>query len=88
MRNSDNEELQAQIAAAQGKITPFKTVRQDMQSRQAAQKAAAEIMEKLSPAEVDLDEAEKAADELVNDPSQETSPVANSLRSAATADPC
>jgi len=52
--------LQAQLQEAQNKLNPLKTVRQDFVQRTAAQKLVAEVLDKLSPAEVDVDRAEEA----------------------------
>jgi len=52
--------LQAQLQDGQTKLNPFKTVRQDFNKRKAAQELVTEILEKLAPAEVDVDKAEEA----------------------------
>mmetsp|Transcript_22477 Transcript_22477/g.40102 ORF Transcript_22477/g.40102 Transcript_22477/m.40102 type:complete len:2032 (-) Transcript_22477:157-6252(-) len=57
---NDLTALQSQLQEAQTKLNPLKTVRQDFVQRTAAQKAVHEILEKLSPAEVDVDRAEEA----------------------------
>eukprot|EP00439_Symbiodinium_sp_Y106_P045970 s20_g5.t2 len=56
--------LQAQLQEAQGKLNPLKNVRQDFVQRTAAQKVVQEVLEKLSPAEVDVDRAEEATEML------------------------
>eukprot|EP00927_Polykrikos_kofoidii_P001028 TRINITY_DN10374_c0_g1_i1.p1 TRINITY_DN10374_c0_g1~~TRINITY_DN10374_c0_g1_i1.p1 ORF type:complete len:1956 (-),score=521.59 TRINITY_DN10374_c0_g1_i1:151-5910(-) len=53
--------LQGQLQAAQAKLNPLRTVRQDFQQRAAAQKVSAEVLDKLVPAEVDVDRAEEAS---------------------------
>eukprot|EP00931_Biecheleriopsis_adriatica_P025093 TRINITY_DN154_c0_g1_i8.p1 TRINITY_DN154_c0_g1~~TRINITY_DN154_c0_g1_i8.p1 ORF type:complete len:2005 (-),score=792.65 TRINITY_DN154_c0_g1_i8:106-6120(-) len=53
-------QLQTQLQAAQVKMNPLKNVRQDFVQRSAAKKMVGEILEKLSPAEVDVDRAEEA----------------------------
>jgi len=53
--------LQAQLQEAQVKLNPLKTVRQDYLQRVAAQKLVSEVMERLTPAEVDVDRAEEAS---------------------------
>jgi len=57
-------QLQTQLQEAQQKLNPLKTVRQDFVQRTAAQKAVQEILEKLSPAEVDVDRAQEATEML------------------------
>mmetsp|Transcript_122013 Transcript_122013/g.304481 ORF Transcript_122013/g.304481 Transcript_122013/m.304481 type:complete len:1901 (-) Transcript_122013:56-5758(-) len=52
--------LQMQLQEAQNKLNPLKTVRQDFEQRQTAQQIVAEVMEKLTPAEVECDKAEEA----------------------------
>jgi len=52
--------LQSQLQEAQNKLNPLKNVRQDFLSRIAAQKLVAEILESLSPAEVEVDRAHEA----------------------------
>lgn len=56
--------LQAQLQEAQSKLNPLKNVRQDFVQRTAAQKVVQEVLEKLSPAEVDVDRAEEATEML------------------------
>eukprot|EP00930_Biecheleria_cincta_P023467 TRINITY_DN1695_c0_g1_i1.p1 TRINITY_DN1695_c0_g1~~TRINITY_DN1695_c0_g1_i1.p1 ORF type:complete len:2092 (+),score=696.54 TRINITY_DN1695_c0_g1_i1:73-6276(+) len=57
---TDLGQLQAQLQEAQNKLNPLKNVRQDFNQRVLAQKIVQEILEKLSPAEVDVDRAEEA----------------------------
>jgi len=52
--------LQQQLQEAQNKLNPLKSVRQDFHQRAAVQKLVAEVLEMLSPAEVDVDRAEEA----------------------------
>merc|ERR1712048_305061 len=52
---------QTQLQEAQAKLNPLKTARQDFLQRAAAQKIIGEVLEKLTPAEVDVDRAEEAA---------------------------
>lgn len=52
--------LMQQLQAAQTKLTPLKTVRQDYIQRSAAKKLVTELMEKLTPAEVEVDRADEA----------------------------
>mmetsp|Transcript_87908 Transcript_87908/g.152330 ORF Transcript_87908/g.152330 Transcript_87908/m.152330 type:complete len:1964 (-) Transcript_87908:239-6130(-) len=56
--------LMQQLQAAQTKLTPLKTVRQDYIQRSAAKKLVAELMEKLTPAEVEVDKADEATQML------------------------
>lgn len=56
--------LQAQLQEAQQKLSPLKNVRQEFVQRTAAQKMMQEVLEKLSPAEVDVDRAEEATEML------------------------
>ncbi|CAJ1332756.1 unnamed protein product [Effrenium voratum] len=57
-------QLQAQLQEAQQKLNPLKNVRQEFVQRTAAQKIMQEVLEKLSPAEVDVDRAEEATEML------------------------
>lgn len=57
---TDLGQLQAALQEAQNKLNPLKNVRQEFVQRTAAQKIVQEILEKLSPAEVDVDRAEEA----------------------------
>lgn len=59
--------LQVQLQAAQTKLNPLKAVRQEFLQRTAAQKMVQEVLEKLSPAEVDVDRAEEATVMLSGD---------------------
>eukprot|EP00927_Polykrikos_kofoidii_P057623 TRINITY_DN5177_c0_g1_i6.p1 TRINITY_DN5177_c0_g1~~TRINITY_DN5177_c0_g1_i6.p1 ORF type:complete len:1988 (-),score=554.03 TRINITY_DN5177_c0_g1_i6:85-6048(-) len=59
--------LQKLLQEVQDKLHPLKTIRQDYIQRAAAQKTIAEVMEKLTPAEVDVDRAEEAAMILSSD---------------------
>mmetsp|Transcript_106074 Transcript_106074/g.265691 ORF Transcript_106074/g.265691 Transcript_106074/m.265691 type:complete len:1391 (+) Transcript_106074:3-4175(+) len=52
--------LQVQLQEAQNKLNPLKNVRQEFAQRQAAQRVVAEVLERLTPAEVDCDKAEEA----------------------------
>lgn len=52
--------LTAQLQQAQAKLSKLKNVRQEFQQRSLAQKLVAEVLEKLTPAEVDTDRAEEA----------------------------
>merc|ERR1719253_2351252 len=63
VRKNATEELgklQQQLQAAQTKLTPLKTARQDFIQRTAAKKLSAELKDKLNPAEVEVDKAEEA----------------------------
>eukprot|EP00930_Biecheleria_cincta_P023470 TRINITY_DN1695_c0_g4_i1.p1 TRINITY_DN1695_c0_g4~~TRINITY_DN1695_c0_g4_i1.p1 ORF type:complete len:2021 (+),score=568.23 TRINITY_DN1695_c0_g4_i1:448-6063(+) len=57
---SDLGQLQSQLQEAQSKLNPLKNVRQEYVQRTAARKVVQEVLEKLSPAEVDVDRAEEA----------------------------
>jgi hypothetical protein len=59
--------LQAQLQAAQTKLTPLKTARQDFIQRTAAMKMTSELKDKLIPAEVEVDKAEEATALLEGD---------------------
>jgi len=59
--------LQVKLQEAQLKLNPLKTCRQDFLSRTAAKKLVQEVMEKLSPAEVEVDRAEEATAALLNE---------------------
>ena len=52
---ADLSKLQTAMQETQTKLNPLKTVRQDYLQRAAAQKVIAEILDKLTPAEVDVD---------------------------------
>ncbi|MFM7983350.1 MAG: hypothetical protein ACKPKO_28910, partial [Candidatus Fonsibacter sp.] len=52
--------LQTQLQEAHNKLNPPKTVRQVFVQRTAAEELVTEVLEKLSPAEVDVDRAEEA----------------------------
>merc|ERR1719162_2079070 len=70
VRKSASEELtklQGQLQAAQTKLTPLKTARQDFIQRTAASKLSAELKEKLNPAEVEVDKAAEAQEALSGD---------------------
>eukprot|EP00927_Polykrikos_kofoidii_P057621 TRINITY_DN5177_c0_g1_i4.p1 TRINITY_DN5177_c0_g1~~TRINITY_DN5177_c0_g1_i4.p1 ORF type:complete len:1994 (-),score=547.82 TRINITY_DN5177_c0_g1_i4:85-6066(-) len=78
--------LQNSLQESQTKLNPLKTVRQDYVQRAAAQKIIAEIMEKLTPAEVEVDRAEEAAmilssDSLSNDNMQQAEQTVNKANS-------
>eukprot|EP00435_Cladocopium_sp_Y103_P075739 s332_g63.t4 len=60
-------QLQQQLQEAQGKLSPLKNVRQEFVQRTAAQKMMQEVLEKLSPAEVDVDRAEEATQMLTSE---------------------
>lgn len=49
----------AQLLQAQNKLNPLKTVKQDFMQRETAQRCVAEVMEKLTPAEIECDKAEE-----------------------------
>jgi len=69
-RNEATEELSkmlAQCQEAQNKLNPLKTVRQDFMNRQAAQQVIHAMLDKLTPAEVDVDRAEEATLLLAGD---------------------
>mmetsp|Transcript_24359 Transcript_24359/g.56133 ORF Transcript_24359/g.56133 Transcript_24359/m.56133 type:complete len:2250 (+) Transcript_24359:128-6877(+) len=53
--------LQKQLQDCQAKLNPLKTARQDYVQREKAQKLVLEVLEKLGPAEVDVDRAEEAS---------------------------
>ncbi|CAK0902538.1 unnamed protein product [Prorocentrum cordatum] len=57
---SELGKLSNQLQEAQGKLNPLKAVRQEFVQRTQAQKMVQEVLEKLSPAEVDVDRAEEA----------------------------
>jgi len=59
--------LQKQCQDAQQKLNPLKTVRQDYLQRAAAAKMVTEVLDKLTPAEVEVDRAEEAAHLLSSD---------------------
>jgi len=59
--------MQTQLQEAMTKLSPLKNVRQDFANRMAAQKMAQEILEKLTPAEVDVDRAEEVTALLSGD---------------------
>mmetsp|Transcript_35599 Transcript_35599/g.94158 ORF Transcript_35599/g.94158 Transcript_35599/m.94158 type:complete len:1976 (+) Transcript_35599:140-6067(+) len=64
IRQRANEQLRGLLSLlqeCQNKLNPLKNVRQDFVQRTAAKKLVEEILEKLSPAEVDVDRAEEAA---------------------------
>merc|ERR1719410_300364 len=65
--SAEISKLQQQLQEAQNKLNPLKTVRQDFVQRAAAQKLVAEVLEKLSPAEVDVDRAEEAVAMLTDE---------------------
>jgi len=65
--SSKLSKLQQQLQEAQGKLNPLKNVRQDFQQRAAVQKLIQEVLEKLSPAEVEVDKAEEATLMLTGD---------------------
>eukprot|EP00434_Breviolum_minutum_P042595 symbB.v1.2.037923.t1/scaffold5738.1/size24079/3 len=60
-------QLQQQLQEAQQKLVPLKNVRQEFVQRTAAQKMMQEVLEKLSPAEVDVDRAEEATQMLTSE---------------------
>jgi len=64
--------LQQQLQAAANKLNPLKNVRQEFVQRTAAQKLVQETLEKLSPAEVDVDRAEEATMLMADSPSKES----------------
>merc|ERR1719162_1404023 len=69
VRNSAAEELgklQQQLQAAQTKLRPLKTARQDFIQRTAAARLSTELKDKLNPAEVEVDKAEEANDALLS----------------------
>eukprot|EP00928_Gymnodinium_smaydae_P033903 TRINITY_DN2414_c3_g1_i1.p1 TRINITY_DN2414_c3_g1~~TRINITY_DN2414_c3_g1_i1.p1 ORF type:complete len:2011 (-),score=734.13 TRINITY_DN2414_c3_g1_i1:159-5468(-) len=53
--------LQNQLQEAQNKLNPIKNAKQDFVQRAAAQKLSEEVLEKLTPAELEVDRAEEAA---------------------------
>lgn len=59
--------LQTQLQEANNKLTPLKTVRQDFQQKAQAQKVVEEILERLTPAELEVDRAEEACMLLDNE---------------------
>mmetsp|Transcript_38101 Transcript_38101/g.89254 ORF Transcript_38101/g.89254 Transcript_38101/m.89254 type:complete len:2003 (+) Transcript_38101:126-6134(+) len=64
--------LQKQLQDCQTKLNPLKRVRQDYQQRAAAQKLVLEVLEKLGPAEVDVDRAEEASALIAGDATKES----------------
>uniref|UniRef100_A0A7S4QQC8 EF-hand domain-containing protein n=1 Tax=Alexandrium monilatum TaxID=311494 RepID=A0A7S4QQC8_9DINO len=64
MAATELAKLQQQLQEAQNKLNPLKVVRQDFLQRQAAKKVADEILELLTPAELDCDRAEEASNLL------------------------
>lgn len=70
IRNEAHQELtrlQTQLQEAQTKLQPLKSVRQDYLEKAAAMKLVQEVLERLSPAEVDADRAEEATVMLSGD---------------------
>eukprot|EP00927_Polykrikos_kofoidii_P057619 TRINITY_DN5177_c0_g1_i2.p1 TRINITY_DN5177_c0_g1~~TRINITY_DN5177_c0_g1_i2.p1 ORF type:complete len:2015 (-),score=503.12 TRINITY_DN5177_c0_g1_i2:85-6093(-) len=65
--NNELSRLQNSLQEAQNKLNPLKTVRQDFAQRIAAQKLAEEVLEKLTPTEIEVDRAEEAAMILSSD---------------------
>lgn len=52
--------MQAQLQEIQNRLNPLKTARQEFNQRAAAKKLALEVLDHLTPAEVDVDKAEEA----------------------------
>lgn len=75
--------MNMQLTTAQNKLNPLKTARQDFLQRQQAKQAVTEIMEALSPAELEVDAAEEANKVLEENSSKETLALAQqALRKA------
>jgi len=69
---SELAKLQGALQAAQNKLNPLKNVRTDFTQRTAAQKLVQETLEKLTPAEVEVDGADEATGMLSSESTPET----------------
>eukprot|EP00929_Paragymnodinium_shiwhaense_P078671 TRINITY_DN407_c0_g1_i1.p1 TRINITY_DN407_c0_g1~~TRINITY_DN407_c0_g1_i1.p1 ORF type:complete len:2038 (+),score=907.90 TRINITY_DN407_c0_g1_i1:163-6276(+) len=58
--NTELQKVQQQLTEAQNKLNPWKNVRHDFLQRAAAQKIVGEVLDRLSPAEVEVDRVEEA----------------------------
>jgi hypothetical protein len=86
LASSELGKLNTQLQEAQSKLNPLKSVRQDFVQRTQAQKMVQEVLEKLSPAEVDVDRAEEATVMLTASADSDTGLLSKeSMKNAETA---